>query len=119
MSLVADVFTAFRCKCPVCGKGGLFDRFLNVKPVCESCGIDLAANDIGDGAVVFVIFILGFVLAPLAWLVDIWLSPPLWVHGVVWTIAALVMASVLLPFVKSYIMLLQYRHRPGSWKKEG
>lgn len=118
MSLIADVIRAFKCKCPVCGQGRLFDKSLNVRPVCESCGADLAANDIGDGAVVFIIFILGFVLAPLAWFVDIWLSPPLWVHAVVWTVAALVMAIGLLPVVKSYIMLLQCRYRPGSWKKE-
>ena len=31
----------FAKKCPACGKGELFEGFLKVRPVCESCGEEL------------------------------------------------------------------------------
>ena len=78
---------------------------------CDVCGQPLAAHDIGDGAAVFLIFFLGVTLIPLAWAVELWLAPPLWVHGVVWTLAGLGIIALLLPATKAYIMLLEHRHR--------
>lgn len=118
MSLIRDALQALRCRCPACGQGRIFDRSLNVVSVCDACGADLAGNDVGDGAVVFLLFILGFIIAPLAWLFDLWLAPPLWMHAIIWTVVALVMAVGLLPVVKSYVMLLEFRHRPGTGEKK-
>ncbi len=38
------------CKCPRCGKGKLYDGFLTLRARCESCGLDYAFIDAGDGA---------------------------------------------------------------------
>lgn len=45
--------------CPHCGDGPLYSGILDVKQACDVCGFDLRAADAGDGAQVFVIFILG------------------------------------------------------------
>ena len=78
---------------------------------CAVCGHPLARRDIGDGAAVFLILLLGFTLIPLAWVCELWLAPPLWVHGVVWTLVGLGVIALLLPAIKAYIMLLEHRHR--------
>ena len=46
-------------RCPRCGKGSLFNGYLNVAPACSACGLDYAPFDAGDGPAVFVILIVG------------------------------------------------------------
>ena len=40
----------------------LFDGLLKVKPACASCGLDYSFADSGDGPVVFVLLIVGFIV---------------------------------------------------------
>ena len=39
------------------------------------------------------------------------LAPPLWVHAVLWGAVAFALILLLLPAVKAYVILLEYRHR--------
>ena len=55
-----------RCCCPRCGKGRLYNGLLTVSDTCSVCGLDLSPHDTGDGASVFVIFLLGGLVVPLA-----------------------------------------------------
>ena len=43
------------CRCPRCGKGRLYAGFLTLRPSCESCGLDYAFIDAGDGPAIFII----------------------------------------------------------------
>lgn len=109
---------AFDCKCPRCGVGDLYRPGflnLNLNEVCSSCGFALAKNDSADGPAVFLIFILGFLLVPLALWVDHVFALPLWVHAIIWTTAALGLTLGLLKPLKAYVIALQLKHRPGDW----
>jgi uncharacterized protein (DUF983 family) len=66
---------------------------------------------VGDGASVFLIFILGFTVIPAAVLLELHVHPPFWVHLVLWTPASALMLAALMPAVKAYIILLEWRHR--------
>ena len=116
--MVERSVSAFRaglsCRCPRCGRGRLFSGFLEVAARCESCDLDLSGEDSGDGAAVFVIFVVGFAVVGLALVTEIMFSPPLWVHYAIW-IPAIVGASLglLRPF-KSTLIAFQFKHRPGS-----
>lgn len=105
------------CKCPKCGQGRLFPaRFdLTLNKECDACGLDLAKNDSADGPAVFLIFILGFLLVPMALIFDHIFAPPLWVHGVLWGIVAIVLTLGTLKPLKSYIITLQYKYRKSDW----
>lgn len=72
------------CRCPRCGRGKLFTGILGIEGACEVCGLDLSAQDSGDGPAVFVILILGFIVVGLALWVEVRFTPPLWVHAVLW-----------------------------------
>ena len=115
MSLLADLGFAFKGRCPVCRKGKLFKSGITIVEACSHCGTKLGDNDVGDGAAVFLIFILGFTIVPLAWLTEVAFAPPIWVHIIVFGGVMLGMILLLLPAMKAFIMLLQYRHRPGDW----
>lgn len=53
-------------RCPECGEGRLFSRWLTFEPRCLACGADFAFfEDAGDGPAVFVIFIVGILIMPI------------------------------------------------------
>lgn len=108
------VRTALACACPRCGQGKLYASTYDLTVVdhCPTCGLDLAKNDSADGPAVFLIFILGFLLVPLALLTDHFFSPPLWVHIILWGIVGLGIILLSLKPLKAYIIALQYKHRP-------
>ena len=112
------ILTALACKCPRCGEGSLYPSGFNLVllPACPVCGLNLSKNDSADGPAVFLIFILGFSLVPLALLFENIFAPPLWVHGVLWGIVALGATIGMLRPLKAYIIGLQYKHRPEDWQ---
>jgi uncharacterized protein (DUF983 family) len=101
---------ALRCRCPRCGDGRIFAGLLTVRRACPVCGLDLSAQDAGDGPAVFVIFFLGLVVVALAAIVEVRFSPPIWVHLVLWTPLILGGAVLLLRPLKAGLIALQYRH---------
>src|SRR5206468_4237956 len=102
---------ALRCRCPRCGRGRLFTGLLAVRPVCEACGLDLSAQDAGDGPAVFVILILGALVVGLAIWVEIVFAPPIWVQMLLWLPVTLGGAILMLRPLKAALIALQYRHR--------
>jgi uncharacterized protein (DUF983 family) len=107
---VSMLRAALGCRCPRCGQGKLFAGLLNVRRACEVCGLDLSAQDAGDGPAVFVIFFLGLIVVGLAAVVEIRFSPPIWVHLVLWTPLILGGAVAMLRPLKAGLIALQYRH---------
>lgn len=101
---------ALRCRCPRCGEGKLFNGLLTVAPHCSACGLDLAAQDAGDGPAVFVVLILGALVVGLAILVEIKFAPPFWVHLILWTPVVIGGAIAMLRPLKAWLIAMQYRH---------
>jgi uncharacterized protein (DUF983 family) len=101
---------AFACCCPRCGEGPLFSGLLTVRPSCPSCGLDLSAQDAGDGPAVFVIFFLGLIVVGLAAIVELKFAPPIWVHIALWTPLIIGGAILMLRPLKAGLIALQFRH---------
>lgn len=108
---VSILAAALLCRCPRCGAGKLYDGLLSIAPACSRCGLDLRAEDSGDGPAVFVMLILGAITVGLAIAVEILFSPPLWVHMVLWTPLVIGGSILLLRPLKAGLIALQYRHR--------
>ena len=110
--------TGWQCKCPKCRQGNLYaNKFsMSLRGSCPVCGLDLSKNDVADGPAVFLIFILGFALVPLALVLDALFTIPLWVHGVLWTCVTLALIFGTLRPLKAYILVLQYKHLPWDLK---
>ena len=98
-------------RCPRCGQGRLFQGFLALRPHCESCGLDYAFADAGDGPAVFVILIAGFIVVFSALVTEFIYQPPFWLHAVLW--GPLILAVTLLPLrvIKGLLIALQYYHK--------
>ena len=111
---VSPLKVGLACKCPRCGRGPLFDGFLTVAERCKACGADLRKADSGDGPAVFIIFILGAVVVPLALLLEARVEPPYWVHLVLWPPVILGGSVALLRPFKGVLIALQYHHRASD-----
>jgi uncharacterized protein (DUF983 family) len=105
------VWQSLACRCPRCGEGAIYESFLTFKEHCPVCQLPIAKNDNGDGPAVFLIFILGFALVPLALLVAMNVDWPLWLHGVIWGVVVMVLTVGMLRPAKALTLALQYRHR--------
>ena len=104
------ILTGLKGLCPRCGRGKLFEGLLTVAPACPQCGLDLSAQDAGDGPAVFVVLFLGALVVLLAIAVEIVFAPPLWVHIVLWTPVILGGAIAMLRPLKAGLIALQYRN---------
>ena len=110
-SAVSPLRAALACRCPRCGEGRLFSGLLDVRQACEACGLDLSAQDAGDGPAVFAILFLGALVVGLAALVEIKFSPPIWLHLLLWGPLIVIGAIAMLRPLKAGLIALQYRHR--------
>lgn len=113
---VSPLSAGVLCRCPRCGRGRLFRGLLTVVPVCDVCGLDLTAQDSGDGPAVFVILIVGALAVALAFLVEMRFAPPSWVHLVYQLPFILGLSILLLRPLKALLIALQYRHRPAGFE---
>lgn len=105
-------------RCPRCGEGRLFSGFLTVGDGCGACRLDYAFADAGDGPAVFVILLIGFVVVGLALWTEVTLSPPLWLHLILWIPLTLVLALTALRLIKGVLVTLQYHHRAAEGRLE-
>ena len=87
-------------RCPNCGTGKLYAKYLKVEPVCSACGHDLARYPADDGPAYFTILIVGhLVVAPLLLFPWIWEADPALVLPLT-LIPLLVLTMLLLPRIK-------------------
>jgi uncharacterized protein (DUF983 family) len=103
--------------CPRCGKGKLFAGYLTVAPRCTECGLEYAGFDAGDGPAVFVILIVGAIVAGGALLVEVHFSPPYWVHAVIWLPLIVILTFSLLRLMKAFLLVQQYKHQAHEGRR--
>jgi uncharacterized protein (DUF983 family) len=113
-SPLSPIRTGLACRCPRCGKGGLFAGFLTLRPRCEVCGLDYNFADAGDGPAVFVVFLAGAIVVGCALVVEFKYEPPFWVHALLWL--PLIGLTTLLPLrpMKGLMIALQYHHKAAE-----
>ena len=105
------VSTGIRGRCPRCGQGRLFAGFLKLGERCDICGLDYAFADAGDGPAVFVILIIGFVVAAGALLVELAYVPPLWLHAILWPPLIVAFSLGLLRPMKGVMIAVQFANQ--------
>ncbi len=95
-------------KCPACGMGAMFRRYLKVADHCPHCGEALHHQRADDAPPYFTIAIVGHIVVGLMLAVEMAYRPPLWLHGALWVPLTLILTLLLLPSVKGTIVALQW-----------
>ena len=91
-------------RCPCCGKGQLFARFLKQVENCAICGEAFGALRADDAAPWLTIIVLGHVFLPLAFLLDLEVMMPRWLALTSWSVVFTLLAVVMLPRAKGIML---------------
>lgn len=109
----------WRCKCPNCGSGPLFNGYLKVRDTCTVCREDLSHQRADDGPAYLTILIVGHLLAPLLMFVfETWRPSPM-VMIEIFGIGTVVLSLYLLPRLKGAMIGYQWARRMHGFAKAG
>jgi uncharacterized protein (DUF983 family) len=117
-SVERAILRGLRGRCPGCGEGTLYRGFINLKPACETCGLDFGFADAGDGPAVFAILIGGFIVVFAALMVEFTYQPSYWVHAALWLPLILLVTLGPLRPIKGVLIALQYHHKAQEGRLE-
>lgn len=106
--VIAAMIRGARGRCPACGRGRLFSRYLKVADRCPSCAEALHHHRADDAPPYFTILIAGHFLVPGLLGLERAFTPPLWLHLVIWAPLAVALCLTLLPIVKGAVVGLQW-----------
>lgn len=87
-------------RCPVCGKGRLFDGFLRVVRECEDCHAPLGLARADDAPPYFTILIVGHIVIPALVIMQKVYDPPTWLMSAIFLPLTVVLALGLIRPVK-------------------
>ena len=101
----------FMRRCPNCGEGHLFDRYLKVTDSCAACGEVLKHHRADDGPAYLTILVVGHILGFVMHFVWVNFRPEPLVFATVLTVFAVGLSLWLLPRFKGAIVGFQWARR--------
>ena len=107
----AAMLRGWRQRCPACGRGALYRKFLKVVETCPACGEELHHQRADDAPPYFTMVIVGHVIVGGVLALEKAVAPPSWVHLTLWLPLTVIMSLVLLPRVKGALVGLQWALR--------
>ena len=110
-SVTTAMMRGFAQKCPACGEGALFHKYLKVSDVCPVCSEELHDQRADDAPPYFTMVVVGHVVVGGVLALEQTYAPPSWVHLVIWLPTIIIMSLLLLPRVKGALVGLQWALR--------
>lgn len=98
-------------KCPSCGDGALYWKYLKVSDQCTKCGTELFHHRADDAPPYFVMMITAHVIVGGILMTEKLFSPPVWAELAVWLPVTVVLSLWLLPRVKGTLIAYQWALR--------
>jgi uncharacterized protein (DUF983 family) len=95
-------------RCPACGQGRLFGRFLKVADRCEDCGTEFHHHRADDFPPYIVMAVVGHVIGYGILVTETRMDVPMWFHLALWPALTLILCLMLLQPVKGAVVGLQY-----------
>jgi uncharacterized protein (DUF983 family) len=94
--LTSSVFRGLAGRCPSCGRGKLFWKYLKVVGRCDTCDEDLARYPADDGPAYVTILLIGhLVVAPMLFFPIVWQAKAIYSVPIILTALAVVTLCVL------------------------
>lgn len=110
-SLMRAMARGFMGRCPHCGEGRLFGRFLKVADQCDACGEEYHHHRADDLPAYLVIVIVGHIVVGGFMGVERMIELSTWQHLAIWTPLTLISTIGLLQPVKGAVVGLQWALR--------
>jgi uncharacterized protein (DUF983 family) len=106
-------------RCPNCGRGAMFRKYLKVADRCPTCDEALHHQRADDAPAYFVILILGHLVVPMSLAVEVAFAPPYWVHAMLWGPLTVAAALLLLPAIKGALIGWQWANYMHGFDPRG
>lgn len=104
--------TGFRLRCPACGEGQMFHRFLKVSDCCPHCGEELHHHRADDAPPYFTILVVAHIVGALMLFVEEHNDAlDIWIHMAVWPVLTLALVFLFLPRFKGALVAYQWALR--------
>ena len=121
-SLMKAIGNGLLCRCPNCGKGKLYRKYLKLNDNCGECGLDFTEARADDFPPYIAIFIVGHVLV--GWMLHAEMSGPVNPMFYIWTMipAAIILPMLMLPSIKGGVVGLlwaNYMHGFAAAQAKG
>jgi uncharacterized protein (DUF983 family) len=107
--MVETLLRGVRGRCPCCGQGHIFGRFLKVVPECSACHAPLGLIRADDLPPYLNIFIVGHIVVLGMLLLEQAASPPLWLHVAIWIPLTLALSFGLMQPIKGAVVGLMMK----------
>lgn len=106
-------------RCPNCGRGRMFNRFLKVAHNCPACGEELFHHRADDFPAYLVIVLVGHIVVPLLLWVETAYSPALWLEATIWPALTVVLALAFIQPVKGAVVAMQWYGKMHGFGQAG
>lgn len=98
-------------RCPACGNGAMYHKYLKVNDTCPSCKEELHHQRADDAPPYFTMTITAHIVVGGIMLAEQMFAPPTWVHLVIWLPMLVLLSLWLLPRVKGALVGYQWANR--------
>jgi uncharacterized protein (DUF983 family) len=105
-------------KCPNCGTGNLFYKYLKVNDHCSHCHEELFHQRADDAPPYFTIFIVGHIIVPAMLILEKMYHPALWIHMALWIPLTIGLCFWILQPMKGATVGLQWANRMHGFDGE-
>ncbi|NKB53560.1 MAG: DUF983 domain-containing protein [Rhizobiaceae bacterium] len=105
------IFKGVKCRCPNCGEGRLFDKWLKVTPQCNQCGEELFHERAQDFPPYITISIVGHIVVTLLLIVESNFDLSMNTHLMIWLPLAFILSLAIMQPVKGGVVGMQWALR--------
>src|SRR5262245_51720546 len=109
ISLAKAMGRGFRMRCPNCGEGKLFGRYLKVADRCPVCAEEFSHHRADDFPAYLVMVVVGHAIVPAILAVETAYAPAIWLQMLIWLPATMISALALLQPTKGAVVGLQWQ----------
>ncbi|WP_379923455.1 DUF983 domain-containing protein [Erythrobacter sp. R86502] len=117
-SFIAALLRGARGRCPRCGEGAVFRKWLKPHDHCGVCGLDLSVQQADDFPAYIGIFVVGHLLAPIVIAMIGTYGLSAWLTLAIILPVAVIMLLVMLQPTKGAVISFLWWHGIGAFKRE-
>lgn len=105
---------AARGLCPQCGAPTLFAGPTRFAHSCRACGLDYDQFNVGDGPAAFLTLIVGGLVTAMALTLEVTVTPPFWVHMLIWVPLTAILVVATLRIAKGALLIQEHRKKAAE-----
>lgn len=110
------VLNGCKGKCPACGTGKMFYRYIKVHELCPSCKTPLDVHNVDDAPTWITLVVVLHIVAPFVMMSTIDWNWSIWLGWIVWPAVTTILCLICLPIAKGGMIGYQWAHKLAGFR---